>query len=121
MKKVIAMLEKVANSLESKGLVKEAEMLDIAANSVEAGFLGNMMFPVLLSALSLFASQNPGGNMSPEQLKEWLTKNKTQIESDAKKQTSLNQLEETKKYDTASPVHVEKTRQTGGGRYSLTA
>lgn len=37
MRQIIAMLDRIADSLEAKGLLKEAEELDMIANSIEAG------------------------------------------------------------------------------------
>jgi len=61
MKEVIAILDVVANSLESKGLIKEAEMLDAAANSIEAGMFGKVIGGAALALLSMIGSLQAEG------------------------------------------------------------
>lgn len=47
MKEVIAMLDKVADSLQAKGLIDEATQIDIIANTIEAGWLGDTVKTVI--------------------------------------------------------------------------
>lgn len=112
------LLDKVASELELKGLVKEAEAIDEVSNTLEAGMVSKAMIPVLF-ALNLFASQNPAApNMTPDQLQKWLEKNKAQIEEAARKINSPEQIKEIYEYESASPIHVEKTKTSPGGRYT---
>lgn len=64
MKTIIAMLEEVANSVEAKGLIKEAEELDIIANTIEAGLFSKLVgtSAILLSMFSGAVAGQPGEN-----------------------------------------------------------
>lgn len=62
MKTIVAMIEEVANSLEAKGLVKEAEELDIIANTIEAGMFGKVVGGAALALLSMVGSLQAGGS-----------------------------------------------------------
>lgn len=117
MNSITSMIDKVASSLEQKGLTKEAYQLDVIANTIEAAGLSRAMAPILV-ALSMFAGDVAGKEMSSEQLQQWLQKNKTKIEQAANKIMSPEQLKEIQRYESAAPVRVEKTRTTGGGRYT---
>lgn len=119
MREVIALLEQVANNLEDKGMMKDAEMLDAAMNSVEAGLVSKAVLPLLATAIMSFAQQN-GMQMSKQEIAKWLEnpQQKALIEQASKNVMTPAGLAQTHKYETANPIHVEQTKTTGGGRYS---
>jgi len=125
MNQIISMLEEVANSVESKGLVKEASDLDIIANTIEAGLNNKGLLPYMVAAIMAFSGQSAartpalsGANMTEEQITEWIKKNAPKIEQDAKKHMSLGTVTDTNIYESTGPEHVEEVRVRGGNRFT---
>ena len=125
MNQIISMLEDVANSVESKGLVKEANDLDVIANTIEAGLDIRGALPYMVAAIMALSGQSAastpaisGGNMTKEQITEWLKKNAPKIEQDAKKHMSLDTVTDTNIYQSTGPEHVEEVKVRGGNRFT---